>query len=267
VDLASLGDPIGSGRTAEVYDWPGGRVLKLLLPDLPHRWIEHEAALTTAVRNAGAPAPAVHQVVRIEDRPGIVFDRAGEKSMLQDLEDRPWRGLTLARRLAGLHADLFRCRGAELPQVKERLAAKIDAAGALSADQRRRARDALRGLPAGDSVLHGDLHPDNIFMAGSKATIIDWSEASRGHPAADIARSLITMSVAAIPPDMPRARLIRLLIGMFRQRYTRTCLERAGLERGDLDPWHLPVTAARLSEEIEHETEALVAAVKRMLDR
>jgi hypothetical protein len=262
---SDLGDPIGVGRTAEVYDWGEGRVLKLLLPGLPDAWIDHEAGITRLAHAAGAPAPAVHEVIRVDGRPGIVFDRAGDRSALALIQEAPWRGTTLAGRLADIHAGLFRCRSSDLPAVKERLAAKIDSADALPADHRRRAKDALGELPGGDSVLHGDLHPDNVFLTGTGAVIIDWSEASRGHPGADIARSLITMAPTAIPPDLPRRRALRLLVGGYRWRYLGRCLRRAGLDRADVEPWHLPVTAARLSEQIDHEVKPLVARVARML--
>jgi Ser/Thr protein kinase RdoA (MazF antagonist) len=41
-------------------------------------------------------------------------------------------------------------------------------------------------LPTASAVLHVDFHPLNVFLAGSRATVIDWADASPGPAAADI---------------------------------------------------------------------------------
>ena len=47
-----LDQPIAVGRTAEIYAWGEGRVLKLTRPDFPAHLAEY---------NRAAPAPAAHQ--------------------------------------------------------------------------------------------------------------------------------------------------------------------------------------------------------------
>jgi len=46
-------------------------------------------------------------------------------------------------------------------------------------------RAALRELPDGEALCHGDFHPRNVIVDGDELTIIDWVDASSGPPAAD----------------------------------------------------------------------------------
>ena len=92
-----LGEPFAAGRTAEVYEWDEGRVLKLLFEGLPVLWLEREAILTNTVREAGAPAPAFHDQVRVHDRDGVVIDRVTGSSMLKLFSTHPPTDERIAR--------------------------------------------------------------------------------------------------------------------------------------------------------------------------
>ncbi|TMA37195.1 MAG: aminoglycoside phosphotransferase family protein, partial [Deltaproteobacteria bacterium] len=43
----------------------------------------------------------------------------------------------------------------------------------------------LETLPDGDQLCHGDMHPGNIMLSRRGPMVIDWTNARRGHPAAD----------------------------------------------------------------------------------
>lgn len=61
----------------------------------------------------------------------------------------------------------------------------------------------LKSLPEGDSVCHGDFHPDNVLLSDDDVTIIDWMDASRGNPLADIARTSIILLGASESEQIP----------------------------------------------------------------
>ena len=42
------------------------------------------------------------------------------------------------------------------------------------------------------AVMHGDAHPGNMFFSGGKAGLLDWQAVRRGHPARELAYTLIT---------------------------------------------------------------------------
>ena len=59
-----LGQPIGFGRTAEIYAWQEDQVLKLFYDWFGLENIEKEARITQAVHDSGLPVPAVGEIVR-----------------------------------------------------------------------------------------------------------------------------------------------------------------------------------------------------------
>ena len=251
------GHRIGAGRTAEVFEWGNDRALKLLRPGLPRELIASEAAKTAAARAAGAPAPAIYEQIEIEGRSGVVVDRLGSRSMLGQILASPWGTWGWGRELARVHASVLACQSTELPNVKEVLAERIGKADPLPRVQRNRAKDALRHLPDGSAVLHGDFHPDNVFSTPSGPVLIDWTDATRGCMAADVVRTLWLLSTSALPPDLPRRRRALVLVGLLRTSYVRRSKRLTRVTREDLAGWWLPVLAARLSEGIESEEGAL----------
>lgn len=51
---------------------------------------------------------------------------------------------------------------------------------------------AIRAMDAGlHTVVHGDCHPGNTFFRGGKAGLLDWQMVRRGHPARDLAYSIV----------------------------------------------------------------------------
>src|SRR3954464_8532949 len=81
---------VGKGFCSGVYAWGEGRVLKLF-----HGWVardraDREFAATRAVHAAGLPAPSAYELVAVEGRYGIVFERIDGVSLLGYTQARPW---------------------------------------------------------------------------------------------------------------------------------------------------------------------------------
>jgi Ser/Thr protein kinase RdoA (MazF antagonist) len=49
----------------------------------------------------------------------------------------------------------------------------------------------LRPIGLGDSVVHCDLHPENVLMGREGPMVIDWANARRGHWADDVAMTVV----------------------------------------------------------------------------
>lgn len=118
--MFSLGEPIASGRTAEVYAWKTGEVLKLF-----HDWVSaddvaYETRISRLVHATGLPVPAVGDVVVVGDRLGLIMERVDGTSMAETLAARPWTLPRAARLLAELHADMHTVSGVhELPSQSQ----------------------------------------------------------------------------------------------------------------------------------------------------
>ncbi|MGE2815037.1 phosphotransferase [Mycobacterium heidelbergense] len=57
------------------------------------------------------------------------------------------------------------------------------------------------------TVMHGDAHPGNMYFYGGKAGLLDWQAVRRGHPARELAYTLIT----SLTPEDRRATQRELL--------------------------------------------------------
>jgi hypothetical protein len=213
---------------------------------------------------AGAPAPKVKSEIEVEGRLGLEFERIDGPALVEKILSRPHRVSRWAATLAETQHSILERTTSLLPEVREALAAKIRSVDLLSSDHRDQALSSLKNLPDGSSVLHGDLHPLNIHLTPGGPVVINWLDASRGHPAAGVVRSLWLSSPYAIPRDFPGWRLAVLLVRAFRRPYLKTILSLTGLNNEDLGPWRLPVLAARLSEGIAHEQRPLLAEVARL---
>ena len=102
----SLSALIAEGRTAEVYEWKNGCVLKLYHDWCPPHWVEQEAKVAHAVTSAGIPSPAVGEIVEVNHRRGLVYERVTGISMLQDMNTHPWTIFKHARTLAELQVKI-----------------------------------------------------------------------------------------------------------------------------------------------------------------
>ncbi|MEX0666946.1 MAG: hypothetical protein WD313_01300, partial [Acidimicrobiia bacterium] len=83
------GDLIARGNTSDVYSWSPTTVVKVLRQDMPRHWATLEAEITGLVHEAGFPVPAVEEVVVVDGRPGIVFERVDGMSMWEQMLDAP----------------------------------------------------------------------------------------------------------------------------------------------------------------------------------
>ena len=258
---------IGQGRIAEIYAWDNDRVLKLFREWCPLDWVDYEARIARAVYATGVRAPAVGEIIELDGRRGIIYERVYGPSMMQQLATKPWTFLQAAPLLAELHVAMHACLAPELPSLRRRLADKIQAAVPLSPGLKEAALNALDRLPDDNFLCHGDFHPDNVLMSQQGPVIIDWPDATRGHPLADVARSRLLMQVGGLSPGTTQRWLIQSLRAMFRTLYLRRYFELRPASREQLAAWQLPVAAARLSEDIPEEREQVLDLVKTSLSQ
>jgi hypothetical protein len=167
------GGLIGRGRSADVYEYEPGWVLRRYREP---RDTEREVAGMEHARHNGFPVPEA----RALDERDIAMRRLVGPTMLDDLGRRPWRIGHHAETLASLH-------------------------------QRLHAIEAPSWLPApvgeGEALLHFDLHPDNVILTDAGPSLIDWPNVARGPGIADVAYTLIILATAAPPRPTVRARL------------------------------------------------------------
>ena len=252
MNIKDLGMPFAYGQTAEVYNWGDGEVLKLYRPEYSMDIIEQERAVTEIVNRAGVPSPNVGEIIEVDGRHGIVFEKIAGTSMLHAISKAPWLTVRYAKMLARLHAQLHAAEGSkELPVQREKLSRKKPAAkGLLSETTIRKALKILDDLPDGTSLCHGDFHPDNILMTSNGPVLIDCIDAGRGNPVGDVARTSILVNMANVPEDKSNPRLLNIGRKISHDAYIRVYHKRRPFDFAELDKWRVVNAASRLCERI-----------------
>lgn len=272
---ASIPDkPLASGRTADIYPWSEGEVVKLFHAWVPPGDVEVERQKAAAAYAMGLATPAVGSIVQVDGRVGLVYQQVVGRSMLEQLMSEPESAERSARLLAKLHKQLHGRRpGRSLPDLGDLLKAKISTRPELSDAERSALLGALARLRSGDTFCHGDFHPGNVVVTEGGPVIIDWLTAGRGSPMADVARTSLLFldfvdvaesAAAAVAADYPAgsARLDAQSIARFHQTYMQEYMQDEPGLLSEYEQWLPIMAAARLSEGIEGRQEWLVRQVR-----
>ena len=165
---------LSSGRDGDIFEVSADLVLRKTRDG---RSIAHEARIMRYAEEQGFPVPHIEDV-----RAGgteIVMERIDGPSML-DAMVAPWKLGACLTTLADLHDRLHAIEGP----------------------------DWLPAMPGdgGDRLLHLDLHPLNVLMSTTRGpVVIDWPNARRGDPMADVALTFAIITCARIPLPRPIA--------------------------------------------------------------
>lgn len=257
------GRVLGAGREADVYAVGDDAVLKLYHPSFDgHR---SEVVTLRALEGRGV-APKLLEVADYDGRTGLVLQRIAGLDTLTLVQRQPWRVHAIARSLAVTHLAIHAVKApAELPDLREALTGRIRDSG-LPPRLLDFAARVLDGLPDGDRLCHGDYHPGNVLLAGSRTAVIDWGAATRGAAEADHARTLLLLRWADPLPGTSLASRALIATGraLLTAAYARA-YQRGSAPLHDTRSWLVVHTAARLSEGIAIERDMLIDRLERAL--
>ncbi|MCC5910977.1 MAG: phosphotransferase [Clostridiaceae bacterium] len=260
---------IGKGMTAEVYEWEQNKVLKLYFNWVSSESIIHEAEVGNVLWQVGLPSPAVYDIVDVEGRKGIIFQRIYGKALLKLMGTKPWRLSNFARRMANLHFIIHSCSIDKLQSQDNRFIDNITCESNTLEGKEKRILNYFKSLPRGLSVCHGDFHPDNILVNEDDMIVIDWTNAYQGNHLSDVARTCIMITTPFMPTGTPKAILwfSKILKSFFCEAYLCEYIQLSKVKREDIEAWMLPVAAARLREKIPGEEKWLLGIINKELNR
>lgn len=179
------GPLLGTGRTADVFDIGAGRVLRRYRDG---RSATLEAEVMAHVARFGFPVPEVFDAVG----PDLEMQQVVGPTMLHAMASRPASLFRYATQLASLHDQLHAI--APLDSMR-------------------------RPFGQGDSVLHLDLHPDNVMLTDDGPVVIDFAAAAAGPAAADFAQTWVIVATSDAPGGWVNQLLVRagrrLFVGAF----------------------------------------------------
>jgi hypothetical protein len=262
----NIGKRIGVGVSAEVFLWKDHQVIKLFYSKASKVRVIEEAEVTKALHQAGLAVPAIDKVVEINGRQGIIGERIDGSSMLINILLKPFKIGYFARLLAELQTTIhkYKYNVSGIPCLLEKRKLQIQAAEILSEDKRQVVLDILDRLPVGESLCHGDFHPDNIILSPSKSIVIDWSVAVQGNSLADVAKTLLLLVIGTTPANHLTSIPWLLLRCLFCTIYLRHYMELTHVTWKQIQPWLLPEAVAWLSDcSSEHEKKFLLFIIEK----
>ncbi len=262
-----IGRKIGEGSNSEIFEYENdNKIIKLAKPNTNKVTIQREFNNSLIVSKVGLPVPKPYQVVEINERPGIVFERIYGVPIKQLLfenlfnllngneQQDSWDVITsIARILSEVH----QISNDELPSQRDSIKYQILRVDYLSNSEKNAVIGMLERLPIDNKICHGDPNPDNILVSNEKIVLIDWNDTTKGNPEADIAEFVIMIKFAILPADIPQE-IVRIfdslresIIEVFMDEYTRL----TGITYDDIDPWIAPIAARKLSADAISEEE------------
>ena len=262
--MSQLGTPIATGRTAEIYAWENGCILKLIRPGFPAYLANQEWRQSMVVWKLGARAPRPVKLIEVDGRRGVVLPRVDGPNLVQVLQRSLWRMDSLARLLGRLHAELHRLSAPRFPSLHGRMRWNLAHANLLD-EPRKAAILALLGrLPDEDTLCHGDFHLENILLSNTGPVIIDWEGSMHASPAGDVANTCLWFHNAFMGGSGARGWLLRQ-IGLRLERVYLAEYRRTGPRLEHLPEWMAIHAASQMNEENRAKYPQLDRIVRRLL--
>jgi uncharacterized protein (TIGR02172 family) len=248
-----LDQPIAAGRTAEIFAWGEGRVLKLTRPAFPQYLADQEWRNALAAWQLGVPAPKPFELLEIDGRRGVVFERIQGPNLLQDLLHHLMRLGESARLLARQQAALHAIPAPMFPSQRQRIQDNLASSAFLPEDLKGRLLQRLERLPDGDKLCHGDFHPENIILTPAGPRIIDWEGCMCGSPSADVAVTRLWIRCVPTYTLGVTSWLVRQGCLLFERAYLAEYNRRAPAPAAEQAAWIALVAAATLRDDnLEH---------------
>lgn len=182
---------IGTGNTAEVFEYEKGKVCKLFVAGYPKEYVELEYRNAMELFRLGIRVPQPFEVVVVSGRNGIVYEKIEGVSLSQYLLERRECLADCLDEFARLHKEILKQKSTNLLSYKEFLKGMLVGKGAKYAGL----FEKIQMLPEGEAVLHGDFHANNVLITKEgNFFAIDFMNVCYGPALFDVARTYHFMS-------------------------------------------------------------------------
>lgn len=253
-----LGKKIGEGSNSEVFEWENDeKVIKLAKPNTNRIALQREYRNNLIVWEMGLPVPQPFEIMELNHRPGIVFERIyGEslkerlfKNLIEHINNEQLNYENDIRYTARLLSEVNQLSHEDVPPQRDFLKKQILSVDYLGMDEKKAVINILDRLPTNNKICHGDPNPNNIIMSNGNLIMIDWNDATSGNPETDLAEYIIMIKYAVLPSDTPQN--IVSLFNSIRERIIEVFMDEYALLTGvtyqEVDPWIVPIAARKLS--------------------
>lgn len=174
---------IAKGNTAEVFEYEGGKICKLFKSGYDEAAVDREILNTKVMNKTSVKTPRFIEKVQIDGRTGVIYSKVAGPTLLTELKNEmtPQKFASVLQEMSALQKQLHTHKSTECISYKEFLSYfgynKLDL------------------LPEGNTICHGDFHPDNIIRtANNDLFLIDFMNVCHGPKEYDIARTYVLIT-------------------------------------------------------------------------
>lgn len=174
---------IAKGNTADVFEYGEGKVCKLFKSGYDEAAVDREILNTKVMNKTSVKTPGFVEKVQIDGRTGVIYSKVKGPTLLTELKNEmtPEKFACILKEMATLQKQLHTHESTECISYKEFLSYF--------------GYDKLDLLPEGNTICHGDFHPDNIIRtADNDLFLIDFMNVCHGPKEYDIARTYVLIT-------------------------------------------------------------------------
>lgn len=254
---------IGKGKSAEVYQYAEGKVLKLFFNDFSINDIKYENWLMNSINQLNIKAPVCFGTISLENRNGLIYEYAKGVSLLGLIIQNPLKVKQYAYLLATEHAKIHANTCTTLPSEKERLRKQIERSKERIGKQYNKLLKQLSEIRSETFVCHGDFHPDNILVDNVDISIIDWMNSYSGTRAGDVARTYLMIISPIVPDGFPITliSMLKILKKKLATTYLNEYQKITGIPKKLIKDWMKIIAAVRLCDNIPGEEKWLLQII------
>ena len=200
---------IAKGGQGAVYRFGTDEIVKMFTDRTPFSAIEGEKNYARSAFLSGVPTAIPYDIVTYQGNYGLVFEMVKADVIAAKFQGDQKDFDEYAPQYAKLFASL---KDIELDKdvfedIKTIYSSHIDNLGDWYTEEiKDKFREFLDKIPAGNSMIHGDFHTNNVMIQGDELLIIDMAEISYGHPIFDLAATYFAHKLNPLrdPESVPR---------------------------------------------------------------
>lgn len=247
----TVGELIFAGDRAEIFMYGPDTLVKLFRKEISSRHVQREATNTTKAKAYGLPVPAVKDIIRLDGREGIVMEHIKGPTITNILRKAPHKIKGYAQKFARLQADLHSISVTDFPDQREFMEQTIRSShGRLGQDISETILRLFRDLPDSDRLCHNDFHQENIIFSENGPVILDWQEALKGNPVADVVHAVLVQEHPVPAPILKTSSYYFQLHNKYRKLFAKFYLQEymrlTNTSSDEIRDWLIPVAATRL---------------------
>ena len=207
----------------------GDRCVKVFHNTFSKSDVLHEALSQASVEDIGLHIPKILEVTVISGNWAIVSEYIKGKTLAQLMQEHPDRTEEYLNLFTDLQLSIHAKNAPLLMNLKEKMSRNIRNANLCDAVCNK-LLTRLEQMPDRNCVCHGDFNPTNVIVSDDAAYVLDWSHASIGDQAADVAQTY----------------LLFLQNSNLSARYLDLLCEKSGIDKNHTLQWIPIIAASRL---------------------